>query len=252
MAEGWPAKGAKTGLTLSSLPTWYLISPRATRHSSSSGRRLRRGVGGGGVRAGPVWSSGSAHADLPRAPQLRAPRLPVRSALAGAAARPAQWMPAPTPRTAPTQQADTPCPPAQQRDQLLDACLVLAVRVLLGAVGAARHLPLDVGPDAAQLLRRGAGNGTACTAWAQREQSVRVGNAARQRRNAAAVHDATKARSTLMGYGLPRPPTRLRQLRHLVHGQQRRQLAGLGAVAVAIAVAVAVGAGGGRGSVHGG
>lgn len=66
-----------------------------------------------------------------------------------------------------------PHAPAQQRDHLLDALLVLAVRLLLGAVGAARHLPLDVGPDAAQLLRGMTGRG-AHRRWAG-TQGVQAG-----------------------------------------------------------------------------
>jgi hypothetical protein len=44
--------------------------------------------------------------------------------------------------------SQTPLSPAQQHGELGDACLVLPVRLLLGAVGAASHLPFDVRPDA--------------------------------------------------------------------------------------------------------
>ena len=58
----------------------------------------------------------------------------------------------PFPHTSVAELHPQPHSPPQQGDQLLDARLVLAVRLLLGAVGAPRLLPLDVRPDATQLL----------------------------------------------------------------------------------------------------
>lgn len=166
----------------------------------------------------------------------------------------AQSLPLGAPSTRPW-----PPTPAQQHDHLLDALLVLAVRLLLGAVGAARHLPLDVRPDAAQLLQGvgwGGGWGGGARAVVRLARSKSRGSPALRcaagwcsRRG---THLCTHA---CMQQGRDKPmqaacrpgrsaacqPTNLRQLRHAIQRQQGRQV---GSCAFGLAVAIlAIGAG---------
>ena len=131
-----------------------------------------------------------------------------------------------------------PTPPAQQHDQLRNALLILAVRLLLGAVGAPRHLPLDVRPDARQILRW----------YGAYRVPLAQGSPASGTEPAECKGAPSGEQSSFLIQHIParQHPAHLRHLRDLVQRQQRRQVCRRGR----LAVGAAVGHGGGHGRRH--